>query len=251
MIPDNKELKELQGICGIYLITNLINDKKYVGQSRNIGKRWASHISKSRNIKSDDIEYNKPLYRAMRKYGITNFTFSIVELCDETELEEKEIYWTKYFDSVNSGYNCQYGGNSSYRMFEEQHPNHKLTRADVVEIRTAYANHERCKEVFKRYIDRINWTGFHKIWIGSTWKSVMPEVYTPENITFHTHNTGQKGSENGRSLLTEKQVYDIRSKKKEGKDLKTVYEEYKYTGIKYGSFRNVWNYKNWKNVVVE
>ena len=41
MIPDNKELKELQGICGIYLITNLINDKKYVGQSRNIGKRWA------------------------------------------------------------------------------------------------------------------------------------------------------------------------------------------------------------------
>ena len=37
----------------------------------------------------------------------------------------------------------------------------------------------------------------------------MPEVYTPENKEFHKHNTGQKGSSNGRSLLTEEDVRKI------------------------------------------
>jgi hypothetical protein len=44
----------------------------------------------------------------------------------------------------------------------------------------------------------------------------MPEVYTEENKHFHKYNTGQKGSENGRALLNEQQVYEIRTRKKLG-----------------------------------
>lgn len=44
----------------------------------------------------------------------------------------------------------------------------------------------------------------------------MPEVYTPENKEFHLHNTGNKGSSNGRSRLTEDDVRAIRIRRKNG-----------------------------------
>lgn len=65
----------------------------------------------------------------------------------------------------------------------------------------------------------------------------MPEVYTEENKQFHLHNTGQKGSENGRSKLTEEDVYAIRLRKKNGETCEQVYEDYKFTGITFRSFQ--------------
>ena len=78
-------------ICGIYCITNNINGKKYVGLSKNCYKRWSDHYSKSYNSnRKDDIE--KALYLAMRKYGRENFSFEILEECEENKLKEREIY---------------------------------------------------------------------------------------------------------------------------------------------------------------
>lgn len=59
--------------CGIYKITNLTNNKVYIGQSKNIEERWSNHRKDSFNIK--DVEYNSPLHRAIRKYGLSNFEF--------------------------------------------------------------------------------------------------------------------------------------------------------------------------------
>lgn len=64
------------------------------------------------------------------------------------------------------------------------------------------------------------------------------EVYTEENKIFHKHNTGQKGSQNGRSKLTEEDVLAIRLRRKNGEKQSEVYEDYKYTGITKGSFQN-------------
>lgn len=86
-------------IIGIYLIENQINHKKYVGQSKNILARWCGHRCDS---KIKDL----PLYRAMRKYGINNFTFSILEECKISELSIKEDYWINYYNCfVPNGYN--------------------------------------------------------------------------------------------------------------------------------------------------
>ena len=112
-----------------------------------------------------------------------------------------------------------------------------MTKEDVIDIRTRYNNKERCKEVENIYSNRIGHSGFSKIWKGETWKDIMPEVYTEENKNFHKHNTGQKGSSNGRALLSEEDVYSIRLRKKNGEDIKKVYEDYKYTGIKFNCFR--------------
>ncbi|MBR4984030.1 MAG: hypothetical protein IKY94_15975 [Lachnospiraceae bacterium] len=51
----------------------------------------------------------------------------------------------------------------------------------------------------------------------------MPEVYTEENKNFHKNNTGNTGSSNGRSKLTEEDVRNIRLRKKNGEESSIVY----------------------------
>lgn len=89
-------------MIGIYKITNMINNKCYIGCSKNIEQRWKQH-KRIPKIKTS-------LYNAFRKYGINNFKFEIVELCLESELSEKEKYWINYYNSYNNGYNETLGG---------------------------------------------------------------------------------------------------------------------------------------------
>lgn len=90
--------------CGIYKITNLVNNKCYIGQSQNIQSRWSHH----RSFKEDSKNY--PLYSAFKKYGMDNFKFEILEECLVDKLDEREIYWIDYYDSYNTGYNNTTGG---------------------------------------------------------------------------------------------------------------------------------------------
>ena len=108
---------EQEIISGIYCITNKINNKKYIGQSKNIYKRWKQHKNK---IKSNDNNY---LYNAIRLYGLENFSFEIIEECSIDELNEREIYYINYFDSYNNGYNSTYGGDGSSGFFAKINPN--------------------------------------------------------------------------------------------------------------------------------
>ena len=60
-------------LCGIYKITNLYNNKVYIGQSVDIEERWKQHLRAVENP-----EYS--IHKAIKKYGIENFSFEIVEL---------------------------------------------------------------------------------------------------------------------------------------------------------------------------
>lgn len=232
--------------CGIYIIKNLINNKVYIGQSINIDKRLEVH--KQNAFNETCKEYDKCLYKAIRKYGLNNFSFEILEKCTEEDLNERECYWIKHYDSYNNGYNCTIGGNNRSEK-GEAHFNHILTTKDVIDIRTKYKNHERKKKVYEQYSDQISKSGFHKIWTGVTWKNVMPEVYTKENIEFHKFNTANKGSENGMANVFESDIIFIRTSKKKGKDSKEIYELFK-NKLTYKSFLQIWYYQNWKDVVV-
>ena len=229
-------------MIGIYKITNKNNNKSYIGQSIHVEKRLSEHKSPYNHKR----EHNKLLYKAFFKHGIENFSFEVIEECDKEELDVREEYWISYYDSYKNGYNATVGGETN---FGENHPNHKLTKQDVIDIRTRYANLERKKEVYLDYNNRIGESGFGKIWKGETWVQIMPEVYSEKNKEFHAHNTANSGSSNGRSRLKEEDVIDIRIRRKNGEKMREVYEDYKDL-LTLGSFSNVWTYQNWKKIIV-
>ena len=93
-------------ICGIYKITNQLNNKPYIGQSIDIARRWSEH--KSRAFEKNANCYYNPLYCAIRKYGINNFKFEVIEECLVEDLNEREKYYIKSFNSqIPYGYNIK------------------------------------------------------------------------------------------------------------------------------------------------
>lgn len=92
----------------VYLIENRVNGNKYVGQTiMPLNKRWLAHIQESKTFSE------RPLYRAMKKYGLDNFKIKVIEEVPEDKLSEREIHWIQYFNSYHNGYNATTGGESN------------------------------------------------------------------------------------------------------------------------------------------
>lgn len=229
-------------MIGIYKITNKITQEAYIGQSVQIEERFNEH----KNPMNWNRQKNKKLYQAFLDFGLNNFSFDVIEECESSKLNERENYWISYYNTYPNQYNMTPGGQFNAG---ECHPSHKLTKQDVINIRTRYANKERRQEVYLDYKNRIGESGFGKIWKGESWKDIMPEVYTEENKNFHKHNTANIGSKNGKSRLTEQEVFSIRTRRKNGEKLSDVYNDYS-DKMTYKSFSNVWTYQNWKNIIV-
>lgn len=91
----------------IYIITNTINNKQYVGQtSFSIEDRFKEHIKSSQKTEIN----NRPLYKAMNKYGINNFIVELLEECEDSQLSSKEQYWINKLNTYHNGYNATLGG---------------------------------------------------------------------------------------------------------------------------------------------
>lgn len=94
---------------GIYKIENLINHKVYIGQSIHIEKRWQEHCQpKTHSV----------IASAIREYGKDNFSFQILEECKREELNDRENYYIKKYNSVvPNGYNVCDTTNTQYSTF--------------------------------------------------------------------------------------------------------------------------------------
>lgn len=89
----------------IYLITNLITDEKYVGQTYNsIYVRFAHHYKDYKRFPE------RKLYKNMNEYGINNFDIKKLEECSDELLDEREIYWIDKLDTFHNGLNDTIGG---------------------------------------------------------------------------------------------------------------------------------------------
>lgn len=132
-------------MVGIYKITNKINNKVYIGQSKDIEKRWENHKYYTYSTKTQ-------LQCAFAKYGISNFLFEVIEECDVEDLDEREKFWISYYNSYENGYNMTMGGqegrildyDSIIADFDDTHSIHKtaenlhLARGTVRNILDAY-----------------------------------------------------------------------------------------------------------------
>lgn len=94
--------------CGIYKITNILDNKCYIGQSVDIYKRWCDHCKCGCGI---DTPKNNKLYTAMLQDGLENFTFELLEECSKEELNKKEAFYINLYESNNFGYNSTVGVN--------------------------------------------------------------------------------------------------------------------------------------------
>lgn len=130
-------------ICGIYKITNKINGHSYIGQSVDIKRRWRCEKTKAFNINSREGDFT--LSKALRKYGIDNFTFEVIEECPREKLNEREAYWISYYNTYYDGYNETLGGDTQEHQL-------KLNSQQVEEITNLLQDTDMTVEnIAKRY----------------------------------------------------------------------------------------------------
>lgn len=104
----------------VYLVTCLVNKRKYVGiTTKGFLNRWKGHIRASLREK-DDCRFHK----AIRKYGVENFKIEVIESKYYVNhdrlvkwLFRREMYWIKYYNSNHIGYNMTEGGDGTSGLF--------------------------------------------------------------------------------------------------------------------------------------
>lgn len=93
----------------IYKVTNKVNNKIYIGQTTtSLKERMYHHVYRAE--KELDITHTH-FINALRKYGKDSFIWEEIDYAEnQQELNNKEIYWIKYYNTINEGYNIQAGG---------------------------------------------------------------------------------------------------------------------------------------------
>ena len=212
-------------MIGVYKITNVKNNKIYIGQSSDIYRRFQEHQTKG---KSSRI----PVDVAIQKYGKDSFTYEILEECNIAELNEKETFWIKKLNAIENGYNCSESGEQ--QSIGKNNGRSKLTEEDVIEIRKAYNNHLKQKDVYEKYKDIISFGYFQNLWQGRSWAHVMPEVFTKENKEYYIYQNTNGG--NGASAqFSDEEVIKIRERYV-NESAKQIYEDYK-NRVSYQTFQ--------------
>lgn len=118
----------------IYKITNKVNNKIYIGQTRRtIEERWREHLSRISQ------KSNTYLYNAIRKYGKENFVIEKIEECQDDEIDKKEIFYIEKFESFNKekGYNLTKGGDGNKKY-------------DYILIRKLWDENYKISEIIKQ-----------------------------------------------------------------------------------------------------
>lgn len=126
----------------IYKVTNKLNGKIYIGQTiQSVRDRWYRHCGKTGLSKG---EMNTHFKRAILKYGKENFEVETIEVCDSTELNERERFYISYYDSYNNGYNSTVGGQDGSKPF-------KTTEDEEREIVKLYKYGFSLREIGKEF----------------------------------------------------------------------------------------------------
>lgn len=185
-------------MIGIYKITNIINGKCYIGQSKNIEQRFKEHQYHKQTIVGSEIEL----------YGLENFKFEVLEECDEARLDQLEEYYIKKYDSIKKGYNRVQGGQHNKG---ESNANVSLTEQDIYNIRESYKNHKKRLDVYESYKDKITFLSFANIWNGASWQNVHMDVYTKENKQYYSKEA-TNGENSETALFTNNEVLKMRKR---------------------------------------
>lgn len=190
-------------MIGIYKITNLLNGKCYIGQSKNIEGRFADH---KRKWKCECDRKSRFLYQAIYKYGIENFSFEVLEECEEKKLDELEIKYIAQYESFSNGYNMTAGGGGQH--CREMSPEHKaaLRKANTgrprsEETRRKISETQKGKIIPEEQKRKMS-VASKKKWLNPEYREKMCEIRRQRVITTETRQKISEASK-GRTLSQE------------------------------------------------
>jgi len=167
---------------GIYRI--VCKGKNYIGQSRDIERRFADHKSVYKHSRMQS-----PLYSDMRKYGLKAFNFEILLECDSSvtndKLDEYEARYIRAYDSIKKGYNRRPGGSTSSPTLEQR----------MKTSRTMMGH--PCSEETKRKIGKGNERAVICITTGEVFPSVKEAMAVYGNEPHNQLFCGIKSSRSG------------------------------------------------------
>lgn len=142
-IMKSQIIKDNRHKSGVYLWTNLISGKTYVGSSVNLGIRFKDYFNYSHI--SNPKRSNSLIHRALIKYGYSNFQLEIIEYCDKDICVKREQY---YIDLLQPEYNIlQIAGSSKgykhtadtlkkMRVFLKKHNAKKRLPVEIIDTQT-------------------------------------------------------------------------------------------------------------------
>jgi hypothetical protein len=128
---------------GIYKITNIVNNKVYIGSAVNISYRFKTHKRLLKNKK----HFNNHLQSSYNKYGKKNFKFEIIELTNVDILLERETFWISFMNAnhTNYGYNKRLVVSSNLGIKASEETKKKLSESHM--------GHKRSEEANKKIIE--------------------------------------------------------------------------------------------------
>jgi group I intron endonuclease len=173
----------------IYLITNTVTNKKYVGQTiqDDVRKRWQIYKHKTHNQKS----IGNYFYNALCKYPIEKFKFQIICICFDEDCNEFEKHYIKKFNTLSpNGYNLHEGGkNSLFRkktQLTDEQKRGLFGRYKGIQAKSMFEKH--CSESHKRKLsEKLKGRKINKTW--NTCKSYKVEKYDSNHNLLETFDS--------------------------------------------------------------
>lgn len=225
-------------MTGIYLITNKLNNKVYVGQSTNIEKRWDEH--KRNAFNPNTHTYNYPLYRAIRKDGLQSFQFQVLEETDIQNLTEEEQYYIDYYHSLdpNKGYNLvpainpKRGENCNWAVLTNKETD--LICNLIISSTLSFKEIGAMFHVSGSCIEDIN----------KGRRRAQPQYIYP--LRLNNKSLAHRGERQNTTVLSEIEVLEIRQRYI-NEDLETIYQDYQ-SRISKAGFKKLIYGQTWKHL---
>lgn len=203
----------------VYKITNLINNKQYIGITNNYKKRWSNEKINPKNPKKQQV-----ITRAIAKYGKENFKFELLfsNLKIEEACEKEKELISQLNTLIPNGYNVDKGGNYHPHINSscgEANGNSILTDEEAQYIKDN--RNLPMYVLYEEFNDKISYQAFKKCYKHETYTHLIPKVEQyPYNTQFSSQFSG--------SLMEYDEILDIRERYNNGEYWKSVYEDYKH-----------------------
>lgn len=219
----------------IYKYTNKINGKVYIGQTNNLQKRFNGHKSEAFNPKSKS--YNLPFHCAIRKYGIKNFIYEVLEEIEDGEsqdfINDREIFFIDFYHSLTTenGYNLTVGGDGCPKpplTYEEKLSRSKLFTGDEI------------KDIQQRLLNDEEFDDIEEIYKPKLKRTFLVNINTGTN--FYNPDFNYPLKKNARSKFSQKEIRAIKDRIKSGEKYSSIQKDFNIKSAGFLSMINTGKY---------